>query len=902
MEIMTKFPGGIKFKYEWRKYQARVLNELDRYLSDGSLHVVAPPGSGKTVLGLEVMLRLNRPTLVLAPSLAIRDQWVDRFRQLFLQTGQRPDWISCDIRKPAFMTVCTYQGLHAAMHHLDEATGQNPAKKRSASTAKDIIDELKRLGVNTVILDEAHHLKNEWWNTLERLKRQLSPKIVGLTATPPYDVTFAEWQRYIDLNGTVDTEITVSELILEGDLCPHQDYVYFSLPSPKEYDRINAFRADIDRLFLEIKEDPVLVEALSTSPLWIDPMTHLEWILGNVPSYSSMLIFLHAIGKELLPVHLEVIGSDSIRIPPLDYAWMEVLLDFYLHGDETFFPGYEEHQEALSNKLTRRGATENKQINFRYNGRLMRTLTASVSKLNSIAEIARFESTQLQERLRMVVLTDYIHKEYKPNSPVNDMPLDRMGVFPVFEKLRREDVGERRVGILTGSVVVVPVEALHVLEGIVREVGGGSVSAKALPYDNTYVEIVLTGVLKDEITAIITRVFEAGAMRILVGTKSLLGEGWDAPCINALVLASFVGSFVLSNQMRGRAIRVEKGNDEKTANIWHLVCIDSTSPAGGDDLELLKRRFRGFIGISCHDNSSIENGVNRLNIPTSICDRETIETKNSSTFVEAAARHLLRQRWADGLQRGVNLVEEIKVPYEGERAYKPMKKMYLRRTLAYLFAEIASAAAIFWNGLLESLRYGSFRNLHTSRDWLLALLGISVAAFCAFGYKGWKAFRLYLQYRDISKDIHQIGLSLVDALCKEKVITTPPDQLSVEAFSDNSGAVYCHLQGGTTCEKSVFINALQEIVAPVDNPRYVMIRQSVLWHGFKQTDYHAVPEILGKKKASAEYFALRWKQRVGPCRLVYTRNLEGRKFLLHCRMNCLATRLSDGAERVNIWR
>ena len=54
--------------------------------------------------------------------------------------------------------------------------------------------------------------------------------------------------------------------------------------------------------------------------------------------------------------------------------------------------------------------------------------------------------------------------------------------------------------------------------------------------------------------------FEKGEIQILVGTKSLLGEGWDAPCVNSLILASFVGSFVLSNQMRGRAIRIDRNN------------------------------------------------------------------------------------------------------------------------------------------------------------------------------------------------------------------------------------------------------------------------------------------------------------------------------------------------------
>jgi superfamily II DNA or RNA helicase len=72
------------FRKDWRAYQSRLLNSLDRYLDNKRLHLVAAPGSGKTVLGLEVIRRINQPTLVLAPTITIRDQWVDRLVELFL--------------------------------------------------------------------------------------------------------------------------------------------------------------------------------------------------------------------------------------------------------------------------------------------------------------------------------------------------------------------------------------------------------------------------------------------------------------------------------------------------------------------------------------------------------------------------------------------------------------------------------------------------------------------------------------------------------------------------------------------------------------------------------------------------------------------------------------------------
>ena len=84
-----------------------------------------------------------------------------------------------------------------------------------------------------------------------------------------------------------------------------------------------------------------------------------------------------------------------------------------------------------------------------------------------------------------------------------------------------------------------------------------------------------------------TRLFRDGHIRLLVGTQALLGEGWDAPSINTLVLASNVGSYMLSNQMRGRAIRTDPADPAKVANIWHLATVEPDEPVAP-----VLRRFR----------------------------------------------------------------------------------------------------------------------------------------------------------------------------------------------------------------------------------------------------------------------------------------------------------------------
>ena len=53
------YDGILQFKGTWRSYQARVLKNTDRYMSDGKIHIVAAPGSGKTTLGIELIRRMN---------------------------------------------------------------------------------------------------------------------------------------------------------------------------------------------------------------------------------------------------------------------------------------------------------------------------------------------------------------------------------------------------------------------------------------------------------------------------------------------------------------------------------------------------------------------------------------------------------------------------------------------------------------------------------------------------------------------------------------------------------------------------------------------------------------------------------------------------------------------------
>lgn len=103
------YEGILEFHRTWRSYQARVLQNVSRYLSDDKIHIVAAPGSGKTTLGIELIKRLNANTLILAPSITIREQWAARIQEAFLCDGYSlEDYVSLSLKQPKAITVATY--------------------------------------------------------------------------------------------------------------------------------------------------------------------------------------------------------------------------------------------------------------------------------------------------------------------------------------------------------------------------------------------------------------------------------------------------------------------------------------------------------------------------------------------------------------------------------------------------------------------------------------------------------------------------------------------------------------------------------------------------------------------------------------------------------------------------
>ena len=110
-----KFPA-LRFKGKLRPSQEDVVKIARQKLAAGKkrLHIVAPPGSGKTVLGLYLWAEcVKKPVLVLSPNSAIQAQWAARTDLFELaQPGEAiADLVSTESRSPGVLTSLTYQAV-----------------------------------------------------------------------------------------------------------------------------------------------------------------------------------------------------------------------------------------------------------------------------------------------------------------------------------------------------------------------------------------------------------------------------------------------------------------------------------------------------------------------------------------------------------------------------------------------------------------------------------------------------------------------------------------------------------------------------------------------------------------------------------------------------------------------
>ena len=146
-----------------------------------------------------------------------------------------------------------------------------------------------------------------------------------------------------------------------------------------------------------------------------------------------------------------------------------------------------------------------------------------------------------------------------------------------------------------------------------------------------------------------TRVLESGVCGALIGTRALLGEGWDCPAVNCLVDLTVATTGVSVQQMRGRSLRLDPGDPQKLASNWDVVCVAPDLVRGSADYARFVRKHLHLYAPA--DDGEIEAGPSHVHpelSPFAPPPVGRLAELNRTMLARAAARDEARERWRIG--------------------------------------------------------------------------------------------------------------------------------------------------------------------------------------------------------------------------------------------------------------
>lgn len=457
----------LSFRHPFRKYQQMVLEQIVAEQKDRKYHIVAPPGAGKTIIGLELIRRFGEPAVVFAPTTTIQSQWYEKIGLFLKPSDDIARYASMDPHQRAPIHIFTYQLISTpaeAQEHIRQAAlllwqeellynGQasslenarerqellhqnNPEAYRKDllrfsnrikhrllrepnvdiapflhPNARQLIDELVAYGIRTVVLDECHHLLDYWAIVLRYLIERLNqPHVIGLTATLPSPDGDEEFENYDSLLGEVDFEVPTPAVVKEGDLAPYRDLVYIVKPTRREMEYLNRIQAEFE----------AAISGLTTNARFREWV----WQIGALPSDTENLQtawqarweehpllmlaavrFLNSIG-EAPPANLPT-PVEALEALQLE-DWALLLERFGLDVLKPS-PAAEDHRllQHLRKVIQPFGLTltERGIQQSRSPGDLV--LTFSESKDFAVSHILVAEAKAMGKKLRAIVVTDY---------------------------------------------------------------------------------------------------------------------------------------------------------------------------------------------------------------------------------------------------------------------------------------------------------------------------------------------------------------------------------------------------------------------------------------------------------------------------------------------------------------
>ena len=254
-----------------------------------------------------------------------------------------------------------------------------------------------------------------------------------------------------------------------------------------------------------------------------------------------------------------------------------------------------------------------------------RLVALSGAKHAATAQILDAEWQVRGAALRSVVLTDFEAETATLPASLRDVGTleRRLGTRPARHALARASIDGQAGGLAPGPrhrpKTLAAAPEVAVKPGTPRSRGGRS-SLTTTPlegFEGSLVVVGGDGFGPAAWTALATAHLVAGETHCLVGTRGLLGEGWDCPALNVLVDLTSAATATAVAQIRGRSLRRDPGDPAKIASNWTVACLAGGHPRGDADWRRAVRKHESVLALAV--DGEIETGIGHC-LPHGVAD------------------------------------------------------------------------------------------------------------------------------------------------------------------------------------------------------------------------------------------------------------------------------------------
>jgi superfamily II DNA or RNA helicase len=938
--------AGAGYAHTFRRYQQLALEafEAGRAAGRQRCYVVMPPGSGKTVVGLEIARRLGRKAIVFGPNTAIQSQWASQWMDFGpVEPAGTTPLLAAAVSALTYQSLCTLETDDrfddlVEGNGLAHANGANGANGDHADLPEDdaslerrrrrqlilnggdhaallgllhpngrkLIARMKAAPEVTLVLDECHHLLETWGHLVQAVVDELGPNVfvVGLTATPPGDMGAREADLYRSLFGKADFDVVTPAVVKEGDLAPYQELAYLTQPLPSELE----YMASQSRRFEDLIAD-LMNPVFASRPFldWIHQRvvergTHAGAQVGwnrfelDEPDLALAVVRLFLAKGFELPAGAHV--GERHRQPPTSDDWAAMIEDFC----RGFLARSDKPEDALAWERVRRalpsvGYVLTRQGVRSYVSPSDRVLALSASKGVAAQTILDLEHQQLGSDLRALVLCDFERAGVELLAELRSILDAQAGSASLILQLLAADAATAALNpiLLSGrsvacsrgtagafvawaarEVPTISAALLAMPSGVGAEAGDLSSAAEA-PSDIVLIDPEHRWWMPRNYVPLVTRYFEEGRSRCLVGTRGLLGEGWDARTVNVLIDLTAASTSTSVHQMRGRSLRLDPHLPHKVADNWDVVCVAPQDARGLADYRRFVRKHENYYALTA--GGEIECGVSHVDptlSPFGPPPEAEIPALNQRTLARIGRREAAYEQWKIGQSYRNLETQTVRVHFNRSLGLSG-KAMPGTGTIESPQPGFPMAASLTVTSLAGVM--GAFVGVFFGLALPAALIASGVAGTWAVGLSLWQGADR-IGSAAATGTLESIASAVVDALAVTRGIDKQLSPSSLRIVVQPDGYYRCYLDGASRKDSLVFAEALDQVLAPIEDARYIIGRwvvdppatrrgrlalsmRCLLRRPGGRLVFHAVPEYLAARRERVRAFERAWYRWVG---------------------------------------